>query len=171
MQSKLQRKEGIMYLQGAKITLLSVMPDQFQDNEYWLCNVSSSNTFGLLKTSACQKFLWNFRTESNKHTELNLSWRCCQSKCFKPFSTEKLYAKNHGEKNCKLTNLHLLLMRKINLKINNAITAYHNYLLHYSSLDSTSSRVLTHLTSMEIRLFLPNLHRERSFLLKQCFSC
>lgn len=39
-------------------------------------------------------------------------------------------------KNLKFTNLLLLLMRKIYLKINNAVTMYHNYLLHYSSLDS-----------------------------------
>lgn len=60
-------------------------------------------------------------------------------------------------KNLKLNNLLLLLMRKINLKINNAVTAYHNYLFHYSSLDARFSRVLTHLTSREIPLLLPNL--------------
>lgn len=67
-----------------------------------------------------------------------------------------MYAK-HGENNLTLSNLLLLLMRKINLKINNAVTAYHNYLLHYSSLDSRFSRVLTYLIFMEIRLLLPNL--------------
>lgn len=67
-----------------------------------------------------------------------------------------MYAK-HGENNLTLSNLLLLLMRKINLKINNAVTAYHNYLLHYSNLDSRFSRVLTYLIFTEIRLLLPNL--------------